>query len=935
MKRFSIKLCFCLCMSLFATDKTINFNRDIRPVLSDKCFHCHGPDEEDRKEDLRLDISGGEQGALSPRDGYKIIAAGDLEKSELWYRIVTDDEDDIMPPKKSSKKHLTEKEIALFKQWILEGGEYEDFWAFVPPVKTKPAEVKDKHWGKGMIDNRVMAMLETGGLEPKEEADKRTLIRRVTFSLTGLPPTLEEIDAFLKDGRTNAYGKLVDDLLARDSYGEHMTRYWADLVRLGDTNGMHKDRKRTFSTYRDWLIRSFNENMPYDDFIEYQLAGDLYKNPSRDQLVASGFNRLHLIIDKGTALPEESLHKNVLDRVEAFGTAFLGLTVQCAQCHDHKYDPITQKDYYQLYAFFNNFSGAAETGRNKEHIDRGLQEPFINLPTPAEEKKLSVLNAEMKNLEQEVKNSLTAKGLPRKFDTVKDLWIWNGSKDKLDSIEFKSEFMLGEPVDSAIIRFTGRGYTQLSLNTDLLGSTEVWNEGIALEVGHLLKQGENVISVKSKTDAGFAFILDYKIGGKKSRITSKDGSLFRLKPEEEWKPVVKIDLEKKYASWSKVVSHPITSKINKVKESIEKMTRGMSAAMVMREREPMRESTIFIRGSYEHPGKPVERNTPVFLPPMKPKKGVYSRMDLAEWLTQPNHPLTARVAVNRLWQQMLGTGLVKTAEDFGAQGEWPTHPQLLDDLALNFIESGWDMKSIMKEIALSKAYRQSSDADAEEFKQDPENRKLSRGSRYRMDAEMIRDQILSVSGQLNRTMYGRAVKPPQPPGLWEMVSMEFRNKVYHVDKGDDIYRRSLYTFWRRGMPPPAMTIMNAPSREFCLARRERTNTPLQALLMMNEEEYFKAAKKCAKITLAKTKESKEGLIYTYEKITSHKPDPIRLQLMEDTLMEFKDLYKNDKALTGLLTPELSGSDFDKRVELAAWTMMAHSILNLDLAKVRR
>ncbi len=725
----------------------VNFGRDIRPILSDRCFRCHGPNEDDRQAHLRLDQADGEQGAYRTHEGTTAIAPNNLQKSELWRRITAEDEDERMPPADSQKKALSPDEQELFKKWIQQGAKFQTFWAFVPPVTSPPAQVKKPAWRNGPIDRRVMAELEhkSKSLVPKDEADRRTLIRRLTFDLTGLPPTLVEIDEFLRDDSPDAYTTLVDRLMSEEQYGEHMARYWADLVRLADTNGMHKDFYRDFSTYRDWLIRAFNDNLPFDDFVKYQLAGDLYPDPSQDQFVASGFNRLHLIIDRGTALPEESFHKNVLDRVAAFGTTFLGLTIQCAQCHDHKYDPISQKDFYQLYAFFNNFDGTPETvGAPK----KGIQPPFISLQTP------------------------------------------HG-------------------------------------------------------------------------------------GG------------------------------------------------------------GPTTAMVMKEKETPLPTHILIRGAYDAPGDTVERDTPAFLPPLEKRDGSYSRMDLAEWLVDRQHPLTARVAVNRFWQQFFGVGLVKTSEDFGAQGEFPSHPELLDDLAVQFMDSGWNVKALVREIVLSRTYRQSSDATAGEFASDPENRQLARGSRYRMDAEMIRDQILFLSGNLNTQMYGTSVKPPQPPGLWKSVSMA-APMTYVADKGEAIYRRSFYTFWRRGMPPPQMTIMNAPSREFCLARRERTNTPLQALLLMNELEYFKAAKSCATITRKEANGNVvKGLNLLYEKITSHQLDAKRLQFMERTLAEFRELYNEDRALTESLTPELKDADFAERVELAAWTMMTHSLFNLELTKVRR
>jgi hypothetical protein len=725
----------------------VEFNRDILPLLSDRCFNCHGPSEENREASLRLDQSDGEEGAFRSLDGLISIKPGDPDASELWHRVTTHDEDLLMPPADSGEKALSSEERALLKQWILDGAVYDDFWAFVAPKHAPQPDVKNEAWRQSMIDSFVVAQLEEQALQPKDEADKRTLIRRVTLDLTGLPPSLPEIDEFLKDDSPDAWANLVDRQLSSKAYGEHMARYWADLVRLADTNGMHKDFYRNFSTYRSWLIRAFNDNLRFDNFIKHQLAGDLYTDPTEDQLIASGFNRLHLIIDKGTALPEESHHKNVLDRVQAFGTVFLGLTIHCGQCHEHKYDPVSQKEFYQLYAFFNNFDGAPETERAPKG---GIQAPSVELS-----------------------------------------------------------------------------------------------------------------------------------------------------------------------------------------ESKEQQRAAGAVAMVMKERETPKPTHVLIRGAYDAPGELVERDTPAFLPPLKPKEGVYDRMDLADWLIEPDHPLTARVAVNRFWQQFFGVGLVATAEDFGTQGEWPSHRQLLDELALSFMESGWDVKQLVRSIVLSRTYRQSSDTTPEEYVSDPDNRLLARGARYRMDAEMLRDQILMLSGKLNRTMYGPSVKPPQPPGLWEAVSMA-APFTYVADEGDAVYRRSIYTYWRRAIPPPQMTILNAPTREFCTARRERTNTPLQALLLMNETEFFKAAQACATLTLKEAGgDVNEGLALLYEKVTSHRPDQDRLQLLRTTLDEFVDLYAGNKQLTDSLTPELSEADNEQRVEIAGWTMMAHSLLNLELAKVKR
>lgn len=927
------------CFLNLAAEDAINFNRDIRPILSDKCFHCHGPDEVDREEELRMDVPDGPLGALTPRDDYFIIKPGEPEESEVYWRIIEEYEDERMPPADSHKSPLTEDEVELVKQWITEGAKYEDFWAFAPPIAKQPAKVKNPGWVANSIDNRVLAMLEGKGLQPKPEADKRTLIRRLTFDLTGLPPTLEEIDAYFSDDSVDAYEKLVDRILAKPAYGEHMARYWADLVRLSDTNGMHKDFHRDFSTYRDWLIRSFNDNLPYDEFVKYQLAGDLYEEPTREQLIASGFNRMHMIIDVGTALPEESLHKNVVDRVEAFGTAFLGLTVQCAQCHDHKYDPITQKDYFQLYAFFNNFSGAAETIRRPP---RGLQPPFINLTSPRQDRDIASFDANERRLAFDLNAVNRVLGLsdkwPKKFEEMEVPWIWDDSELAPKSLEFETELELDQVPEFAMARFVSLGNFEVLVNGELVGKGRSRNEGIAAELSGLLKVGKNVISANVSGKAGFAFILEYREGGTDKTIVSDHNWLAKEKASAAWEKVSVVHELSGEHDWTTQVQSFDALTIMKELDQLEKdriaYLEGIPGAMFMSEKEPPRQTFILQGGDYEAPGEPVERNTPGFLPPMKEKEGRYSRMDLAEWLVRPDHPLIARVAVNRVWQQLMGVGLVKTSEDFGAQGEWPSHPDLLDDLAVSFVKSGWDVKRLLRMIVLSNTYKQASDAKPEAFVADPENRLLARGSRYRMDAEMIRDQILTVSGQLNPTMYGKSVKPPQPPGLWEMVSMD-APFTYVADTDDNIYRRSFYTYWRRGMPPPQMTILNAPSREFCVTRRERTNTPLQALLLMNESEYFNAAKETAKRVLAQTDSVKSGLDRVYELVTSHVPEADRLALMIEALEGFKDYYRSEPSLAESMTPELEGAALEKRVDLAAWTMVTHSLLNLELAKVRR
>jgi hypothetical protein len=750
----------------------VQFDRDIRPILSDRCFQCHGPDEHDRRGKLRLDQTGGADGAYTKG----ALSPGSLADSELWQRIHHQDPDEVMPPPEAEKKPLTKTERALIRQWIEEGAAYQDFWAFVPP-KIPVVEV-----GEGQpIDQLVQRQLKSEGRQLSPEADRRRLIRRATLDITGLPPTRKEIREFLADTSEGAYEALVDRLLAKHAYGEHMTKYWLDLVRFADTNGIHHDHFRDMTPYRDWVIRSFNENLPYDRFVVAQLAGDLYEAPSRDQLIASGFNRLHLIIDVGTALPEESFTKNVIDRVTAVGMAFMGLTVQCAVCHDHKYDPITAKDFYQLYAFFNNLDAKPETGgRSGTDFKRGLQIPYIDLTSTAQEAELSELARKIKSAET---------------------------------------------------------------------------------------------------------------GAQRKALEEKRDALLMTIP----------------------------------------------AAMVMKEKSEVRPAHILVRGAYDNPGEQVQRGTPAFLPPMRAKEGKKTRMDLAEWFVSKENPLTARVAVNRVWQQFFGVGLVKTSEDFGNQGEWPSYPELIDYLAVTFMESGWDTKSLVKEIVLSKTYKQVSEANPEVFRADPENRALARGSRFRMDSEMIRDQLLVTSGMLNEDMFGKSVKPPQPKGLWKSVGMPSSYpREYVPDEGDEVYRRSVYTFWKRGMPPPQMTILNAPSREACIARRERTNTPLQALLLLNEQEYLKAARHLGLQVLGNsTAKRDDRLTMVYETITSALPDAQEKATLQKALADLIALYQGQPELAEQLCDGVESPPSVEAPELAAWTMLISSLYNLDITKTRQ
>ena len=740
---------------------------------------CHGPDDgitpdgkKARKAGLRLDTP---EGAYALKDGIQAIVPNSLEKSEAWQRII--DEEDPMPPLDGHAKPLTHGEKSLIKKWIEQGAEYEAFWAFVPAKKQTPPEVKEASWPKSEIDQFILAEIEAKQKSPKPRTDKRTLIRRLALDLTGLPPTRDEIKIFLTDESPDADAKLVDRLMAKPAYGEHMAKFWLDLVRVADTNGNHHDHFRDHSPYRDWVISAFNQNLSYNDFTKFQIAGDLYETPTQEQLIASGFNRLHLIIDRGTALPEESHFKNVVDRVSAVGTAFMGLTLGCAVCHDHKYDPITQKDFYQMYAFFNNFDGNPETGgRGTPDFYRGLQKPFIDLPSSEQSQRIAELDADIREAHK-------AEALHKSLSPHDDAWKAQAKK-----------------------------------------------------------------------------LRDH------AKVTYKNKNTY---------------------------------------------LRQVRGAMVMRERKEVKPAHIRIRGDYASLGEVVPRDTPHFLPPLKKSRDIPSRMDLANWLVEKENPLTARVAVNRFWQQLFGTGLVKTSEDFGAQGMWPSHPKLLDHLTLTFINSGWDVKALMKEIVLSQTYQQSSSGSSVDFETDPENRLLARGSRTRLDSEVIRDQLLHVTDLLNPEMGGRSVKTPQPDGLWKGVTLpsSFPNR-FVADKDPASKRRSIYSFWKRGLAPPQMTIFDAPSRDACIARRERTNTPLQALLLMNESEYFHAAAHKAQTLLIEKGSEDEKLTRLHEALTAQLPSTETLTLLKEGLKTFRA----------------------ESHEQFAWTMIVHTLLNQDSFK---
>ncbi len=774
-------------------DRKISFDKEIRPLLSDRCYACHGLDSSTRQSELRLDLKEESHG--------RVIEPGSPSDSELWLRISSDDASIAMPPSDSHKKRFSENELNLIRQWIEQGAEYEKYWAFQKIEPNLAPPIEDREF-TSPVDRWVAKELAARDLTFSPQADTRTLLRRSALDLTGLPPTPNEIRKFLlaesQLGFEAAWEDWTDGLLKSSRFGEHMARYWLDLVRYADTNGMHKDFYRNHYSYRDWVIRAFNENLPYDHFLTYQLAGDMYESPTQDQLTASAFNRLHMIIDRGTALPEESFHKNVVDRVTAVSTAFLGLTMQCAQCHDHKYDPISQKEFYAFYGFFNNFDTQPETVASP---DNGLQPPYICLADETQQREIA---------------------------------------------EYQRQ------IESVSVKISG------------------------------LKQALNEI---------------------------EDSSIERQRLEHQ--------LEQ------------LQQNRRQLKFECSNFNRNVPYAMISKERQEPRPTYLLERGEYDSLGEQVDRGTPAFLPPLDFTGRYPTRMDLANWLVSEVHPLTARVAVNRIWQNLMGRGIVHTSEDFGSQGSFPTHRELLDHLAWSFMQTGWNVKRLVKSIVRTKTYRQSSHVSERDLKNDPENRWLARGSRFRLDAEVLRDQLLLTSGNLVERMYGRSVKPPQPDGLWASVSMTGERFV--ADSGDDIHRRSLYTFWKRAMPPPQMTLLNAPMRDSCVARRERTNTPAQALLLLNEPTYFLAGRKLAVRALQEKPDDRIGLVW--EIVTGTIVDRSEAAVLETLLDELTTHYAANHELANKIcegAPQTSAT----AVQVAAWTGLVNTIYNLDVTRTR-
>jgi hypothetical protein len=826
----------------------VGFTRQIRPILSDNCFACHGPDAKQRKRSLRLDTKTGAFAELDSGEGHALVP-GKPDESILIDRIRSADPDRKMPPPNSGKK-LTPEQIALIKKWVEEGAKWSEHWAFVAPQRPALPKVKTVTWPRNEIDAFILARLERERLQPSPEADKTTLIRRVTLDLTGLPPTLGEVDAFLADSSPNAYEKVVDRLLRSAHYGEHMARFWLDGARYGDTHGLHLDNFREMWPYRDWVVGAFNRNLPYDRFITEQLAGDLLPAATQDQIVASGFNRCHVTTNEGGSITEEVYVRNVVDRVDTTGVVMLGLSTGCARCHDHKFDPFRTKDYYQFFAFFNSLDENPMDGNAARYA------PVISLGTPEQTAELERSKRVIAALQKVI------------ADEVAQVKYTDPGADKPAAESF-----------AAWLKAPNAGGRQLP------------------------KPVQDVLKVEAakRSPQQKKVLLDYYL----EHVNAKLRATF----------------------------NPLHQSLTALDKERDRIDKELPVTLVSREIATPRPAYILKRGEYDQHGDPVGRGTPSFLPPF-PQDAPLNRLGFAQWLLAPEHPLTARVAVNRFWQQVFGTGIVKTAEDFGSQGEPPSHPDLLDWLAVQFRADGWDVKKTIKRIVMSATYRQSSKVTKDRLAKDPANRLLSRGPRFRLDAEMLRDQALFAGGLLMEKMGGPSVKPPQPAGLWEAVGYVTSNTArFTADTGPDkVHRRSLYTFWKRTAPPPQMTTFDAPSRESCMVRRERTNTPLQALLLMNETQYIEASRALAERAMKEGgAKPEERIAYLFRLATARKPDAAETAVILETYRDHLARYAKDEAAAKKLIA-IGESKADAKLsatELAAWTMVANLVLNLD------
>ncbi|MBL7009098.1 MAG: PSD1 domain-containing protein [Planctomycetes bacterium] len=1132
----------------------VDFNRDVRPILSENCFVCHGPDPGTRKAKLRLDTF---DGATAAARGSAAVVPGDREESELWYRVSTGDFDDHMPPAESGKS-LTPEQVEVLGRWIDQGARYDLHWSLVPPVTGELPAVEHEQWLRSPADRFVLQRLEQEGLAPSPAADRATLLRRVSLDLTGLPPSLDELDDFLADPSPDAYERAVDRLLDSPRYGEHLARHWLDAARYGDTHGLHLDNQRTMWPYRDWVIRAFNDNKPFDDFVVEQLAGDLLPEPTTDDLVATGFNRCNPTSAEGGMIAEEFLAKYAMDRVDTTSTVFLGLTMGCAQCHDHKFDPLQQRDYYRMFAFFNNFDEKA----SDENIM--APPPVLKVPSRQQESELGRLGAELAGQRAAMEAPMPASDAAQAEWELEQRWAiadrWSPFRpDGLASVNGTAlDLGPGGAIDAGgpspdieVYELRGRAPMERirALRLEVLLPPDVVGVGRWPDNGNVVMSGFEVAAAPAGTedfqpvalvhavadfsqdlwpitaaldgraDTGWALLPrtgeEHQAvfapaspfgfaGGTELRVrlrfesvhkqhtlrrfrvsVSDDPSLapVTLEPWQKsgpypadsaedahqrdfgpegdrsgvtWEPLDAADGEPhqlpgevsatylarvirapsarqvelalgsddSFKLWlngelhtDRFVARALAADQDRVRldlraganrvllkianhggaagfsfrvprqelgelprevalalraagearspaqrttlrdhfrrrhspewaalqdqtvalaESLAALQAAVPTTLVVRERVERRPARLLERGQYDAPGEELSAGIPAVFGSLGSGDRGASRLELARWLVDGSHPLTARVAVNRLWQRFFGAGIVKTSEDFGSQGEWPSHPALLDWLAVELVDSGWDLKHVQRLIVTSATYRQRSRAAPELLERDPENRLLARGPRHRLDAEQIRDLALFASGLLVEKQGGPSVKPYQPDGLWKAVGYSGSNTVrFERDSGEALYRRSLYTFWKRTAPPPTMGLFDAPTRESCSVRRARTNTPLQALALMNDVQFVEAARMLGLRARREAGPEPDAVAArAFRLATSRQPDDFeRAVLLEQFRGQLAAFQRDPAAAAALLAvgeaPRPPGTGGIDDAELAAWAAVSSLILNLD------
>jgi hypothetical protein len=913
----------------FVNGESIDFAREVLPILSNKCFACHGPDTKEKKL-VRLDLEG-----LAKKDlgGYHAIDPGDLEESELLYRII--DEDDPMPPTDFGKT-LTKQEKEVIQKWILSGANYAQHWSFVTPTKE---EVLPKG---NPVDYYIGKSLKDEGVDFAKEADRGTLARRASLILNGLPPEPVELNSFLEDERPDAYERFLDSLFEKIDYGEHVARYWLDAVRYGDTHGLHLDNRRGIYPYRDWVVSSFNKNQPIDEFIRWQLAGDLFSEPTEDQLVATGYVRMNPTTGEGGAISEEFQAKNNFDRVETTGTAFLGLSLTCARCHTHKYDPITHQEYFEFLAFFNNTAEHSMDGNKYEYGDH-----ITVAKDPESKLKWEELLNREKTLLVKIKNSKKYGVNDHDLATLAELLSPDLSKPNSKVIGSSKNTPRNQTPRHAIDDNIKTKY----LNRDAKGS------GLTIHTSRGVVNGLSLTSAEDVPGRDpSAYRLEGSANGKDFTVIS-EGKVPNFEKRNQ-KHEIFFENNKSYQSY-KIIFPELAdiyakemqiSEIELLKSDVAspdemlreaqalhiEMTQGrnnfLTTTLIARELPESRKrvTKILNRGEYNQPiGDPLSPGIFSVLGSM-PKNAPTNRMGLVDWLVDGNNPLTSRVLVNRFWIMVFGEGLVRTPEEFGLQGEHPTHPELLDWLAVDFQQNGWNLKRLLKQMMMSKTFRQNSATRTD--LNDPENKLWGRGPSYRLDAEVLRDIALWSGGLLNRKLGGEGVKPYQPSGMWKALSHPASNtKNYIPDQDDSIYRRSLYIYWKRTSPHPMMTLFDAPSRETSCVQRSRTNTSLQSLAFFNETQRVEAARKLAERLLRKEEKDIKRIEYLFQLLVSRNPSEVERNALFSLLDNARNRFsKSKESADSLVSVGLASTDASlKSDEVAAWTQVSSTILASD------